>query len=125
MPVQRKRLGYEKGKNVLRQTNKIYPRNYFWKIARKNVFFKNNFHGFFINKGFLKNDNIAINVEDESATDQAKSAIRFKSYNINIVESTSGLPPFIQVNPGNKNEDNTISTIYNSKGILFTTLEND
>ena len=24
---------------------------------------------FFINKGFLKNDNIAINVEDESATD--------------------------------------------------------
>ena len=59
-----------------------------------------------INKGFRKNDNIAINVEDESATDQAKSAIRFKSYNINIVENTSGLPPFIQVNPGNKNEDN-------------------
>ena len=59
-----------------------------------------------INKGFRKNDNIAINVEDESATDQAKSAIRLKSYNINIVENTSGLPPVIQVNPGNKNEDN-------------------
>ena len=58
---------------------------------------------FFINKGFLKNDNIAINVEDEPATDQVNSAIRFKSYNINIVENMSGLPPVIQVNPGNKN----------------------
>ena len=40
-------------------------------------------------------------------TNQTKLANLFKLHYINIVEKTSGVPPVIQGNPSNPNEDNT------------------
>ena len=69
--------------------------------------FWNTVKPFLTYKGFLTNDNISIKVKDDLVTDKPKLANLFNLHYINIVENTSGVPPVIQENPNNPNEDNT------------------
>ena len=59
-------------------------------------------------KKFLTDDNISMKFKDDLVTDKTKLANLFNFHYINIVENTSGVPPVIQGNPNNLNEDNTI-----------------
>ena len=104
MAVQRKRLGYEKSK-------KEQKKNFFQSVTKSgfanNKKFWNTVKPFLTNKDFLTDDNISIKVNDELVTDKTKLANLFNLHYINIVENTSGVPPVIQENPNNPNEDNT------------------
>ena len=56
--------------------------------------FWNTVKPFLTYKGFLTNDNISIKVRDDLVTDKPKLANLFNLHYINIVENTSGVPPF-------------------------------
>ena len=86
-------------------------KNYFRKVTKSgfanNKEFCNTARPFFTDKGFVINDNIARKINDESVTDKKSLADLFNSHYINTPEkNTSDIPPVIQDNPDNKNEDN-------------------
>ena len=70
----------------------------FWKTVKP----------FLTNKGFLINENITIKHKDKIVTDNSKLAHLFNNHYINIVDSTSGMPPKNNGNPECKSDDHLL-----------------
>ena len=96
-------LDYKKAKNTCSYLNKFAKKSYFDKDTRTGFVsyraFWNTVKPFLTNKGFLTKENITINHKDKIVTDNSKLAHLFNNHCINIVESTSGIPPKILENP--------------------------
>ena len=90
-------LGYKKAKNTCNNLNKSAKKSYFDKVTTKgfvsNKAFWNTIKQFLTNKGFLTNENITIKHKDKIVTDNSKLAHLFNNHSINIVKSSSGMPP--------------------------------
>ena len=94
--------------NLIRTTKK----NFVSKSVSKSDFannkkFWNAVKPLLTNKGFLADENISIKFNVDLVTDKTKLANLFNLHYINVVENTSGVPPVIQGNPNNPNEENT------------------
>ena len=104
-------LAIKGAKNYCNNLTRTTKKNFFHRVTKNgfanNKKFWNTVKPFLTNKGFLTNDNISIKVNDDLVTDKTKLANLFNLHYINIVENTSGVPPVIQGNPNNPNEDNT------------------
>ena len=105
-------LAMKRAKNYCDNLTRTTKKNFFQTVSKNgfanNKKFWNIVKPFLTNKGFLTNGNISIKVNDDLVTDKIKLANLFNLHYINIVENTSGVPPVIQGNPNNPNEDNTI-----------------
>ena len=92
--------------NLIRTTKK----NFVSKSVSKSDFannkkFWNAVKPLLTNKGFLADENISIKFNVDLVTDKTKLANLFNLHYINVVENTSGVPPVIQGNPNNPNEE--------------------
>ena len=67
--------------------------------------FWNTVKPFLTNKGFLTNENTTIKHKDKILTDNSKLAYLFNNHYINILESTSGMPPKNVGTPECKSDD--------------------
>ena len=101
----------KRAKNFCNNLNKNNKKNLFQSATKSgfanNKKFWNTVKPFLTNKGFLTDDNISIKVNDDLVAEKTNLANLFNLHYINIVENTSGVPPVIQENPNNPNEDNT------------------
>ena len=103
-------MDYKKAKNTRNNLNKFAKKSYFDKVTSKgfvsNEAFWNTVKPFLTNKRFLTNENITIKHKDKIVTDNSKLAHLFiNDHYINIVESTSGIPPENIGNPECKSDD--------------------
>ena len=100
-------LPFKKRKNYCNNLSKKIKRNYFTKIPSKGVTgnkdFWNAVKPFLTPKGFLHNDDIAINFGNRTKTDDKELYKIFNKYYINIVQNTTGTAP---VMVGSKYEPN-------------------
>ena len=101
----------KRAKNYCNNLTRTTEKNFFQSVTKSGFAngkkFWNAVKPFLTNKGFLTDDNISIKVNDDLVTDKTKLANLFNLHYINIVKNTSGVPPVIQGNPNNPNEDNT------------------
>ena len=81
--------------------------------------FWNTVKPFLTNKGFLTNEDVTIKHKDKIVTDNFKLAHLFSNRYINIVESTSGMPPENIENPECMSDDHL--TVAKSLNITKTT----
>ena len=102
-------LAMKRAKNYCNNLTRTTKKNFFQSVTKSgfanNKKFWNTVKPFLTNKDFLTDDNISIKVNDELVTDKTKLANLFNLHYINIVENTSGVPPVIQGNPNNPNEE--------------------
>ena len=102
-------LDKKKAKNTCHNLNKSAKKSYFDKVTSKsfvsNKALWNTVKPFLTNKGFLTNESITIKHKDKIVTDNSKLAHLFNNRYINIVESTSGMPPENIGNPECKSDD--------------------
>ena len=102
-------LAMKRAKNYCNNLTRTTKKNFFQSVTKSgfanNKKFWNTVKPFLTNKGFLTDDNISIKVNDDLVTDKTKLANLFNLHYINIVENTSGVPPVIQGNPNNPNEE--------------------
>ena len=86
-------------KNYCNNLTRTTKENFFQSVTKSgfanNKKFWNTVKPFLTNKGFLTDDNISIR------------ANLFNPHYINMVKTTSSVPPVIQGNPNNPNEDKT------------------
>ena len=87
----------KRAKNYCNNLTRTIKKNFFQSVTKtgfaNNKKFWNTVKLLLTNKGFLTDDNISIKVNDDLVTDKTKLA--------------SGIPPVIQRNPNNPNEDKT------------------
>ena len=104
-------LAIKTAKNYSNNLTRTTKKNFFQNVTKSGFAsdkkFWNTVKPFLTNKGFLTDDNISIKVNDDLVAEKTKLANLFNLHYINIVENTSGVPPVIQGNPNNPNEDNT------------------
>ena len=86
-------LSFKKQENFCNNLSKKIKRKYFTKIASKGVTgnkdFWNAVKPFPTSKGFLHNDDIAINFDNRAMTDDKELSNIFNEYYINIVQNTT------------------------------------
>ena len=123
-------LATKRAKNYCNNLTRTTKKNFFQRVTQSslanNKKFWNTVKQFLTDKGFLTNGNISINVNDDLATDKTKLANLVNLHYIDIVENTSGVPPVIQGNPNNLNEDNTTVkvSLNNPAGIYLLKVNN-
>ena len=123
-------LATKRAKNYCNNLTRTTKKNFFQRVTESslanNKKFWNTVKQFLTDKGFLTNDNISIKFNEDLATDKTKLANLFNLHYINIVENTSGVPPVIQGNPNNLNEDNTTVkvSLNNPAGIYLLKVNN-
>ena len=90
-------MAYKKAKNICNSLNKKPKKDYFKKATADGVVSNRKFWNivkpFLTSKGFLHNDNISKDINDNVVEDEEKLKKEFNSYYINITKATSGKPP--------------------------------
>ena len=93
----------KRAKNYSNNLTRTTKKNFFQSVTKSsfvnNTKFWNTVKSFLPNKGFLTDDNISINFNDDLVTDQTKLANLFNLHYIDIVENASRVPPVIQGTP--------------------------
>ena len=96
-------LAMKRAKNYSNNLTRTTKKNFFQSVTKSsfgnNTKFWNTVKSFLPNKGFLTDDNIFINFNDDLVTDQTKLANLFNLRYIDIVENASRVPPVIQGTP--------------------------
>ena len=96
-------LAMKRAKNYSNNLTRTTKKNFFQSVTKSsfvnNTKFWNTVKSFLPNKGFLTDDNISINFNDDLVTDQTKLANLFNLHYIDIVENASRVPPVIQGTP--------------------------
>ena len=90
-------MAYKKAKNICNSLNNKAKKDYFKKATTDGVMsnrkFWNTVKPFLTSKGFLHNDKISIDINDNIVEDKQKLTKDFNSYYLNIAKTTSGKPP--------------------------------